>query len=316
MTEMTFSMFSRLESRTMQSRLGLTDPPTPPQPLTEKYRPRALRDLFGQGPAVDRLRTFLEAPYSTGFVFDGETGTGKTSAALALAHELGVDLDWGLHRINSGEMDAEAVSFALKSLRFVAPGSGWKVAICDEADSMSAKAKQMWLSVLEELPVHSVVIFTTNHVGRFEQRFLDRCERITFASDAGMLAGDAQALIERVWKAEGFAGRSPAVEDLPDVVQKGVISFRRVIRAVEAAGRCRAGQFAASRPTRPDSIPITAQPPGAPSDPPGGSEPEEREPCITCRTTRGGKNSSGQYERTKGFCQSCYNKFRRKKATA
>ncbi len=39
--------------------------------------------------------------------------------------------------------------------------------------------------------------------------------------------------------------------------------------------------------------------------------PPEREPCINCGTTRGGRTPGGKYERSKGRCQSCYNFFRR-----
>jgi replication-associated recombination protein RarA len=236
MSDVTFSMFSAPESRTVQRGLGLTPPAAPPRALTEKYRPARFAEIVGQGAAVLHLTKFTETPYPTAFVFAGETGTGKTSAAVALANELGVDLNWSLHRISAGEMDAEAVTFALKSLRFVAPGSGWKVVICDEADSMSPKAKQMWLSALEDLPEKSVIIFTTNHLSRFEQRFLDRCELVKFASDATTLTQDAQALFNRLWAAEQLAGLAPDVRTIPDLVdQKGAISFRRVVRAIEQA---------------------------------------------------------------------------------
>ena len=239
MADVTFSMFSAPETRVIQHGLGLVPQAPAPKSLTEKYRPTRLSELVGQGAAVFHLSTFAESPYETAFVFSGDTGTGKTSAAVALANELGIDPNWSLHRIAAGEMDAEAVTAALKSLRYAAPGGGWKMIICDEADVMSAKAKQMWLSALEDLPTRSIVVFTTNHLQRFESRFLDRCEVVRFASEATTLMQDAQVLVDRLWTAEGLPGRAPNVRTMPELVEHGAISFRRVVRFVEEAKRGR-----------------------------------------------------------------------------
>ncbi len=58
----------------------------PPGPLTERYRPLTLADICGQEEAVGVLGRFAQPPYSTAYLFDGETGTGKTSAVLAQAY--------------------------------------------------------------------------------------------------------------------------------------------------------------------------------------------------------------------------------------
>jgi hypothetical protein len=237
----------------VQHALNLTTPPPTPKPLTEKYRPQRFAEVFGQGAAVCSLQQFVEAPYPAAFLFEGETGTGKTSLALALANELDVSEDWGLHRIKSGAMDAEAVESVLRTTRYAAPGGGWKMVICDEADSMSVKARQLWLSALEEIPTKTVIVFTSNHVGKFEQRFLDRCERFTFASDPITLRQDARLLIERVWTGEGYSGEPPILDKMPGIIEDGAISFRRVVQAVQAYRRQPAP--AAPKPTPAPAVP-------------------------------------------------------------
>lgn len=264
-TEKTFSMFSAPESRGIQKGLSLSDPPPEPQSLTEKYRPQSFRAVVGQKAAIDQLKAFVAAPYPTAFVFAGETGTGKTSAAVALATELGVDKNWSLHRISAGEMDAEAVNLALRSLRFVSPGGGWKLVLCDEADSMSAKAKQMWLSALEELSEKSVIVFTTNHLGRFEPRFLDRCVTIKFESNLADHVQDAQALVNAIWKAETGQRHAPPFQSLQGFTDPSVpISYRRLVRAIEpliAASKIKPAKAPIVRPVaetiriKPDSRP-------------------------------------------------------------
>ena len=70
-------------------------PDTRPLTLTAKYRPRTLAGLWGQPKVVEFLRRFAAHPYPVAYLFQGETGTGKTSAALALAAELGCAVEPG-----------------------------------------------------------------------------------------------------------------------------------------------------------------------------------------------------------------------------
>lgn len=206
-----------------------------PVALTEKYRPRTLAGMLGQGAVVHQLESFLEAPHSCAFLFTGETGVGKTTAALAIAAELGSVEYGGLHHIKSGEQDGAAVTSALDALRYTPMvGSRWKVVIVDEADYMSTKAENLWLSALEDLPDYSIIVFTTNKPDRFAQRFLDRCERLEFTSDAKLVSQDAQTLVNTIWAAEVGTVPPPALKSLMNVVDStGKISFRRVVRALE-----------------------------------------------------------------------------------
>ena len=210
--------------------------------LTEKYRPTSLDTLWGQEDVVKVLRKFAASPYPTAFVFDGETGTGKTSAALALAAAIGCDLGQkefgGVQTIASGEQSADAVREAYRQM-FNCPwhGSGWKVVIVNEADRMARPAETIWLDVLEAIPGKTVIIFTTNEAGRLSQRFLDRCTRLTFESGADKLQASATRFASEVWKAE--TNRKPESAKIQQIVQSveanGQISFRRIIQALTVA---------------------------------------------------------------------------------
>ena len=203
--------------------------------LDEKYRPRTVADMLGNGQATFDLECFLETPFSVPLFFAGDSGIGKTTAALALANDLGAD-EWSIIEIPSGEQTGEAVATALRALRHAAfSGSGWKVVIVNEADHMSPKAEYMWLSALEEIKAtysKSVVIFTTNHPEKFESRFTDRCKLVTFEA---VDMQDAQAMIDRVWAGEQTPGNPPAAESLRGIRDKdGKISMRRVVQLLES----------------------------------------------------------------------------------
>jgi len=216
----------------------------PRGPLVERYRPRRLEQIWGQEPVVRYLRRFAANPYSAAFLFEGTTGTGKTSAALALAAELGCDVDasppefGGVHTIASGEQTAETVR-ELTNRMWQRPlsGSGWKVIIVNEADRMARPVEMIWLDRLEALPPRTVVVFTTNSSARLSQRFKDRCIRLEFECDAEVLAPAARELARAIWRAE--TGREPAAATLEGILQQaevaGELSFRRLVQAVDLA---------------------------------------------------------------------------------
>lgn len=217
-------------------------PDTRPLALTEKYRPRTLAGLWGQPKAVEFLRRFAKYPYPAAFLFQGETGTGKTSAALALAAELGCAVDQGefggVWVIASGEQSADAVRETCRRM-WTTPmaGSGWKVVIVNEVDRMSTAAETIWLDRLENLPQRTVVVFTTNYPDRLSARLRDRCVRLGFESNAARLAAPARDLLLAMWKSE--TGDEPdrlMVEQIVlESVQGGQISLRRAAQMLGAA---------------------------------------------------------------------------------
>lgn len=54
----------------------------------EKYRPRTLGDIINQVEVISRLKKFVEMKNMPHLLFAGPAGTGKTTAAHALAHDL------------------------------------------------------------------------------------------------------------------------------------------------------------------------------------------------------------------------------------
>jgi hypothetical protein len=212
--------------------------------------------LLGQPWVSQQLQLFAEQPYPVAFLFEGDTGTGKTSAALLLAEALGVQVEQGpfggLHQIASGEQTGETVRRMMESLR-CRPffGSGWKVLVVNEADAMTPNAAFVWLDALEDLPSQTVVIFTTNAAGRIPARLRDRCERLAFESSALLLRPYLQELTDRIWRQEGCAGQPPEIEALGVADENGNASFRRLVQKLTPY--IRAGAVPAPQPVVADS---------------------------------------------------------------
>lgn len=206
--------------------------------LVEKYRPRVLSELVGQDATVRALRAFIAAPYPNAFLFSGETGTGKTSAALALANELGCDLAreelGGVWQIASGEQTVQNVRDLLRQLHCIPfYGSGWRVCIINEADYMAPQAEAVWLDALENLPARTVIVFTTNAAPKLSSRFKDRCDGFTFASEKSVeMRAAVTELVRRICQAETGSPDTIAPQALQGIVRDDAVSFRRVVQTL------------------------------------------------------------------------------------
>jgi len=210
--------------------------------LVDKYRPRTLAELAGQPEALAMLRDFAAMPYSWPFIFHGDTGTGKTSAAWALAADLGCNIDadpaefGGVFSIPSGEHGADAVRDVWPALWLTPFDSarGWKVLIVNEVEQVSAKVELLWLDRLEDLPPKTVIIFTTNAVESLPARFRDRCTVLAFEASADRLDGPARGLARQIWRQETGEECPPAVvQQIVDrATQAGRVSFRRVVQNI------------------------------------------------------------------------------------
>ena len=203
--------------------------------LNVKYRPMSLSQIVGQSGAVAAMEKFAANPSSRAFLLHGETGTGKTSAAVALAAALGCCVEQaefgGVTQIPAGEQTADAVR-QLARLLWNLPfyGSGWRVVVVNECDYMSSQAQAVWLDVLENLPTRCCVVFSTNDIKKLSKRFRDRCRCLEFVSSGLESIAAAQSLADRVWKAEGGIGRAPRIE-----MDGDCISYRSALNQVESA---------------------------------------------------------------------------------
>ena len=106
---------------------------------TEKYRPVSLGDVVGNDAAVKALKQWAET-FGTGkraVILYGAPGTGKTSAALALAH----DMDWEYIEMNASDQRNKDIvrqiaGSAAKAGTFQGT-TGRRLIILDEADNLS-----------------------------------------------------------------------------------------------------------------------------------------------------------------------------------
>ena len=209
--------------------------------LCEKYRPRNWADFIGQSKTVSRVRALLaRLGFGEGagdcLWIAGPSGTGKTTLAHLVAGELGADDFWACLELEGKHVNAQTVRELGEWLHLMPPFGAWKVVIINEGQSIRDGAVEAFLGLLEHLPAHRLVIFTStiavgeNLFGEFTGPISSRCKPLTFTNQglAQLFAARAKAIAD----AEGLNGQSE--QQYLRLVQDCHNNMRAVLQRIDA----------------------------------------------------------------------------------
>ena len=199
-------------------------------PFARKYRPQTFADLIGQPHVTDTLTRALQQQRITqAYLFAGQRGVGKTSAARILAKCFNCEQGptpspcqtcVNCRAITQGNsLDVTEIDGAsnrgideIRRLREsvpFAPTSGpFHVYIIDEVHMLTPEAFNALLKTLEEPPAHAKFVFATTAPTKVPATVLSRCQRFDFRRVE--VPTIVQAL-GRIAKAERLAIDEPAL---------------------------------------------------------------------------------------------------------
>lgn len=206
--------------------------------LADKYRPRELAEVIGQ----EKATTMLERLGCSGlggraFYITGQSGTGKTTLAKIIASQV-ADSKYTLEVVGRLLTPATLKSFVDQWPYSTLFGKSGYALIVNESHGMAKPVIEILLDVLENLPSHVVVIFTTTKDAQteiFEEKldaspFMSRCLPVKLTS-RGLCPLFAQRCKE-IAEIEGLDGKPlQAYERLLKDVGN---NFRAALQLIEA----------------------------------------------------------------------------------
>ena len=200
---------------------------------TEKYRPRSLDEMVDQEEIVNRLKSFVKARNVPHCIFAGPPGTGKTTAALCLAHDLyGPGYQEHLMELNAS--DERGINVVRETVKTFARTRSigdvpFKILILDEADNMTSDAQQALRRTMERYTETARFILIANYSGRIIEPIQSRCApfRFTYLPEEHI-----RKRIEYIAENEGVT----LLEDgLKAIIELGGGDLRRTINILQTA---------------------------------------------------------------------------------
>jgi len=174
---------------------------------TEKYRPESLKRVLGNGKAIEELRAWAQSwergePITGAAILYGPAGTGKTSAALALASEF----DWDYIEMNASDartagMIQKIAGPASQSRTFSGKP---RLVILDEADNLHGTADRGGAAAMLKLvrSASQPVLLIANEYYEIEKPLRDAMKGIQFRSVRSTTIAQALREICRVEEVE------------------------------------------------------------------------------------------------------------------
>ena len=144
---------------------------------TEKYRPNNTQDyVFRDENQKRQIEGWVSEGALPHLLFSGAPGTGKTTLAKVLLHELGV-MDLDILEINaSNENSVDTIRTKITNFSSSLPFGDYKYVLLDEADYITPNGQAALRGIMETYHTSCRFILTCNYPNRIIPALHSRCQ--------------------------------------------------------------------------------------------------------------------------------------------
>ncbi len=204
----------------------------------EKYRPRSLDEIVNQREVVERLKVFVKERSMPHLLFAGPPGTGKTTAAHALAHDLyGENYRQYVLELNaSDERGINVIREKVKEFaRSRAPeGIPFKIVLLDEADNMTGDAQQALRRLMELYTASTRFILLANYPSKIIDPIQSRCAFFRFTP---LSRDDVVGRLRYIAEREAVEYDDEALDTIYEISEGDMRKAINILQAAAAMGR-------------------------------------------------------------------------------
>jgi len=143
----------------------------------KKYRPKTINEyVFQNDQQRHKVEEWIKSKDIPHLMFRGDPGTGKSTFAEVLLHDLGVQ-EQDILRINgSRQTSVDDIRETVTSFSETYPWGSFKVVFIDEADYLSVNAQAALRGVIEQYESSVRFILTCNYPNRIMEAIHSRCQ--------------------------------------------------------------------------------------------------------------------------------------------
>ncbi|MEM7816197.1 MAG: replication factor C small subunit [Candidatus Aenigmatarchaeota archaeon] len=204
---------------------------------TEKYRPKTLSEVIDQKHIVDKLKNWVREGSIPNMLFAGPAGVGKTTIALALAHDLFGD-NWKQNFQETNASDERGINVVRGRIkdfaRVKAIGSEFKIVFLDESDALTPEAQQALRRTMERFSGVCRFILSCNYSSRIIDPIQSRCAVFRFKR---LTEKGVSEFLHRIARGEKLTLTEDVASAIYEVSEGDLRKATNIFQAVAASGK-------------------------------------------------------------------------------
>jgi len=201
----------------------------------EKYRPSSFNEIVGQKHTVESLKEIVkrkkenneQAPH---MLFIGPPGTGKTTAAICLAHEL-YGKQWKIYFREFNASDTRKLTDIREIIKPMSRTIVEQIIFFDEADGLAYDAQQALRRIMEKTH-NSIFILSANNEQKLNEAIRSRCTPFRFNP---LDKEETATMLKRVLLSEGVKLKKTPEESkaLFEIIKDSRGDLRKALNILE-----------------------------------------------------------------------------------